>query len=223
MPDEVRVEVDGRTLRLSNLDKVLYPRTGTTKGEVLNYYAQVSPVLLPLLARPPGHPGPLAARRRSATASSRRTPRPVRRAGCAPPTCRPPAPAARAGTATGSSSRSSTTSRPSPGPPTSPPSSSTCTSGRSPRRQAARRRPARDRPRPGRRRGLHECCQVALLVRDKLAERKLDARPVTSGSKGMHLYADLPGRKNSDEVARLAKEIAEELQRRAPEAGHRAR
>src|SRR4051812_25818533 len=48
-PSEVRVEVDGRTLKLSNLDKVLYPRTGTTKGEVLNYYAQVSPVLLPWL------------------------------------------------------------------------------------------------------------------------------------------------------------------------------
>jgi bifunctional non-homologous end joining protein LigD len=47
--EEVRVEVDGRPLKLSNLDKVLYPRTGTTKGEVLNYYAQVSPVLLPLL------------------------------------------------------------------------------------------------------------------------------------------------------------------------------
>ena len=47
--NEVRVEVDGRTLRLSNLDKVLYPRTGTTKGEVLNYYAHVSPAMLPLL------------------------------------------------------------------------------------------------------------------------------------------------------------------------------
>ena len=47
--EEVRVEVDGHTLSLSNLDKVLYPRTGTTKGEVLNYYAQVAPVMLPLL------------------------------------------------------------------------------------------------------------------------------------------------------------------------------
>ena len=40
---EVHVDVEGRTLKLSNLDKVLYPRTGTTKGEVLNYYAQVAP------------------------------------------------------------------------------------------------------------------------------------------------------------------------------------
>ena len=46
---ELQVDVDGRTLTISNLDKVLYPRTGTTKGEVLNYYAQVSEVLLPQL------------------------------------------------------------------------------------------------------------------------------------------------------------------------------
>ena len=46
---EVRVEVDGRTLKISNLDKVLYPRTGTTKGEMLNYYARIAPVLLPHL------------------------------------------------------------------------------------------------------------------------------------------------------------------------------
>ena len=60
---EVRVEVDGRTLKLSNLDKVLYPRTGTTKGEVLNYYAQVSTAMLPLLAGPLRDPGALAQRR----------------------------------------------------------------------------------------------------------------------------------------------------------------
>jgi len=47
--EEVRVQVDGRTLTISNLHKVLYPRTGFTKGEVLSYYAQVAPVLLPHL------------------------------------------------------------------------------------------------------------------------------------------------------------------------------
>ena len=40
------IEVEGRSLKLSNLDKVLYPRTGFTKGEVLDYYARVAPVLL---------------------------------------------------------------------------------------------------------------------------------------------------------------------------------
>lgn len=40
------VEVKGRALRLSNRDKVLYPRTGFSKGQVIDYYAAVSPVLL---------------------------------------------------------------------------------------------------------------------------------------------------------------------------------
>ncbi|MFB7594186.1 non-homologous end-joining DNA ligase [Streptomyces sp. NPDC056160] len=41
--------VEGRRLALSNLDKVLYPATGFTKGEVLHYYATVADVLLPHL------------------------------------------------------------------------------------------------------------------------------------------------------------------------------
>jgi len=43
----VAVSVDGRTLTLTNLAKVLYPATGFTKAEVLSYYQQVAPVLLP--------------------------------------------------------------------------------------------------------------------------------------------------------------------------------
>ena len=46
----VAVDVDGRTLRLSNLDKVLYPEVGLTKGEIITYYTTVAPVLLPHLA-----------------------------------------------------------------------------------------------------------------------------------------------------------------------------
>jgi bifunctional non-homologous end joining protein LigD len=45
----VEVEVEGRTLRLSNLDKVMYPATGFTKGQVIDYYTRVSPALLPHL------------------------------------------------------------------------------------------------------------------------------------------------------------------------------
>jgi bifunctional non-homologous end joining protein LigD len=41
--------VDGRELVLSNLDKVLYPATGFTKGQVIDYYATIAPVLLPHL------------------------------------------------------------------------------------------------------------------------------------------------------------------------------
>jgi bifunctional non-homologous end joining protein LigD len=43
------VDVDGRTVRLSNLDKVLYPRTGFTKGQVIDYYTRAASVLLPHL------------------------------------------------------------------------------------------------------------------------------------------------------------------------------
>ncbi|WP_330344473.1 non-homologous end-joining DNA ligase [Streptomyces longwoodensis] len=46
-------EVEGRRLALSNLDKVLYPATGFTKGEVLHYYATVADVLLPHLRERP--------------------------------------------------------------------------------------------------------------------------------------------------------------------------
>ncbi|MFG3282917.1 non-homologous end-joining DNA ligase [Streptomyces sp. NPDC048111] len=46
-------EVEGRRIPLSNLDKVLYPATGTTKGELLHYYASVAgPLLAHLVHRP---------------------------------------------------------------------------------------------------------------------------------------------------------------------------
>jgi len=47
------VEVDGKHLSLTNLDKVLYPATGFTKGQVIDYYARIAPVLLPHLAGRP--------------------------------------------------------------------------------------------------------------------------------------------------------------------------
>ncbi len=49
MSRAVEVEVEGRELRLSNLDKVLYPETGFTKAQVIDYYTRVAPVLLPHL------------------------------------------------------------------------------------------------------------------------------------------------------------------------------
>src|SRR5277367_5591347 len=51
--DRVTVDVAGRTLTLSNLGKVLYPEDGFTKGEVIDYYTRVAPVLLPHLAGRP--------------------------------------------------------------------------------------------------------------------------------------------------------------------------
>jgi bifunctional non-homologous end joining protein LigD len=69
---------------------------------------------------------------------------------------------------------------------------------------------------PGEPAGLHECCQVALLVRDKLGERGLVGKPVLSGSKGLHLYADLPTRLPGEESTALAKEVADELSAEHP-------
>src|SRR5262249_8860537 len=47
------VEVEGRRLNLSNLDKVLYPSTGFTKGQVIDYYARIAPALIPHLSGRP--------------------------------------------------------------------------------------------------------------------------------------------------------------------------
>lgn len=47
------IEVDRRLLRLTNLDKVLYPTQRFTKGQVIDYYAHVAPALLAHLARRP--------------------------------------------------------------------------------------------------------------------------------------------------------------------------
>ncbi|MGZ5339068.1 MAG: non-homologous end-joining DNA ligase [Thermoleophilaceae bacterium] len=48
-PARLEVQVEGRTLSLSNLTKVLYPAVGFTKGEVIDYYTRIAPALLPHL------------------------------------------------------------------------------------------------------------------------------------------------------------------------------
>jgi bifunctional non-homologous end joining protein LigD len=49
MSDSV-IEVQGKTLKLSNLEKVLYPATGFTKQKIIDYYVRIAPALLPHLA-----------------------------------------------------------------------------------------------------------------------------------------------------------------------------
>lgn len=51
--ERIEVEVEGRTLSLSNLGKVFYPSSGFTKGDVLDYYVRIAPVALPHLAGRP--------------------------------------------------------------------------------------------------------------------------------------------------------------------------
>ena len=214
--DEVRVDVEGHTLKLSNLDKVLYPRTGTTKGEVLNYYAQIAPVMLPLLKDRPvtrvRWPNGVEKARFFEKNAPAGTPRWVRTADV--PT-------------TGSRGESRHGDRL-----VFPLIDDLATLTWAANLAALELHvhqwsvDRNGKPRgadrlvidldPGEGAGLHECCQVALLVRDKLTERNLDARPVTSGSKGLHLYVHLPRRQDSHKPSETAKTIAEELQAEHP-------
>ncbi len=213
---EVHVDVEGRTLKLSNLDKVLYPRTGTTKGEILNYYAQIAPVLLPHLKdravtriRWPHGVADKSFFEKNAPAG---TPSWVR-------TARVPTTGSRGESRHGDHLEFPIVD-----------DLATLTwlvnlaalelhvHQWTVNRNGQPRNPNRlviDLD-PGEPAGLPECCTVALLVREKLGERGLEVRPVTSGSKGLHLYAALPGRLNPSETTALAKEVAEELQRKDP-------
>lgn len=49
MATKSELKVGGTTLQVSNLEKVFYPKTGFTKGDVIDYYIKISPVLLPHL------------------------------------------------------------------------------------------------------------------------------------------------------------------------------
>ena len=207
--EEMLVDVGGRTLKISNLAKVMYPTTGTTKGEVLNYYARVAPVLLPHLAdravtriRWPHGTG-------DAQFFEKNVP-------------------------SGAPSWLHTVTVPSTGsrggsgdkivfPLITDLADLTYFANLASLelhvhqwvvgRNGQRKNPNRmviDLD-PGHPAGLQQCCEVALHVRDKLEERGLTAAPVTSGSKGLHMYAALPGKLNADEVRDLAQEIAQEL------------
>jgi bifunctional non-homologous end joining protein LigD len=213
---EIQVDVEGRTLSISNLDKVLYPRTGTTKGEVLNYYAQVSPVLLPHLVdravtriRWPHGVEKASFFEKNVPAG---TPSWVR-------TAEVPTTGSRSGKGDGTIRF----------PICDDLATLTWLANLAAlelhvhqwtvEEDGTPRHPDRlviDLD-PGEPAGLHECARVALMVRDALAERDLGCTPVTSGSKGLHLYAPMDGALDSDGTTALAKEVAEALQKEHPD------
>ncbi|MBV8141966.1 MAG: non-homologous end-joining DNA ligase [Verrucomicrobia bacterium] len=53
MNKKAEIEVGGKKLAVSNLEKVLYPKVGFTKGQVIDYYIRIAPVLLPHLKNRP--------------------------------------------------------------------------------------------------------------------------------------------------------------------------
>src|SRR5699024_11697978 len=70
---------------------------------------------------------------------------------------------------------------------------------------------------PGKPAGLHECARVAVLLHERLGGLGLELYPVTSGSKGMQLYAGLGGDLTSDQVRDLAQQLAQEMTKKHPD------
>ncbi|MGB9034219.1 MAG: non-homologous end-joining DNA ligase, partial [Paeniglutamicibacter sp.] len=210
---EQHVRINGRTLRISNLDKVLYPADGTTKGEVLAYYAQVAPVLVPQAARRPAtrkrwvngvgteqEPGKVFFRKDLEDSAPEWIPRATVRHkdhDNVYPLVDDEAVLAWLGQLAALEIHVPQW------------------------RFGKDLEPANpDRmvldldPGPGVE--LAQCAQVALECRELLDSMGLASYPVTSGSKGIHIYAALDGSHTSDQVSDVARELARSLQREHP-------
>ena len=220
MPDSttnvVAVLVDGRRLQVGNLDKVMYPSTETTKGEVLNYYARVAPFLLPHVADRP--------------VTRVRWPHGTQGPSFFEKNLPPGAPSwLRSVAVPTTSSRSENSHDTIRYPVIDSTAALTYLANLASLElhvpqwrfddQGLPRNPDRlviDLD-PGNPAGLHECAQVALLVRDRLQRIGLPTSPVTSGSKGIQLYAALPGEQDSDTIRDITREIAQDLTKLRPD------
>ena len=208
------VEVDGRRLRLTNLDKVMYPETGMTKGEVISYYAEIAPVMVPLVIGRPvtrkrwvqgvgttDAPGQVFFEKNLAEHAPDWMRRGVIEHSDGPKTY--PIIDHRAALVWLAQQASLEIHVPqwrfAP--------------------DGSRGNPDRMvfdlDPGPGM--GLLECAEVARLVRAILDGMGLEAFPVTSGSKGIHLYAALDGSQTSQQVSDVAHELAKALEADHPE------
>ncbi|BDZ47655.1 ATP-dependent DNA ligase [Naasia aerilata] len=208
------VVVDGRRLRLTHLDKVLYPETGTTKAEVIDYYARVAAVLLPHTRERPltrkrwvngvgteSAPGEVFFQKNVDDGAPDWIPRRVQHHKSH--TIEYPLLNDRATLAWAAQVSSLELHVPqwrfdAQGTPQNP-----------------------DRlvldldPGPGT--GLQECAEIARRVRPILEGVGLRPFPVTSGSKGIHLYAHLDGSQTSDEISAFAHELARALEADDPD------
>ncbi|WP_087131267.1 ATP-dependent DNA ligase [Microbacterium esteraromaticum] len=205
------VQIDGRRLRLTNLDKVVYPETGTTKGEIIAYWSQVAHVALPhLRGRPVTRKrwvdgvGPADAPRDGFFAKQLEQGAPgwVRRMPIEHSAESKDYPLADdVATLVWFAQLAALELH-------VPQWRFTHAGGRA--------RPDRlvldlD-PGPGA--DLAQCAEVARIARGILTGMGLEPMPVTSGSKGIHLYARLPtaddgtGLQSSDDVSAVAKELA---------------
>ncbi|CAM5527641.1 non-homologous end-joining DNA ligase [Streptomyces griseorubiginosus] len=196
-------EVEGRRLALSNLEKVLYPATGFTKGELLHYYATTADVLLPHLRGravsflrypdgpegqvfftknvPPGTPDWVT------TAEVPRSEGPARMVLVQDLASLMWA----ANLVTEFHTHQWLADSP---------------------EEADRLVLDLD---PGAPATIVECCEVALWLRERLASDGIEAYPKTAGSKGLHLLAAVRGA-SSDQVSEYAKRLAVEAEGALP-------
>lgn len=207
------VTVDGHRLRLSNLDKVLYPASGTTKGEVLHYLAEVAHVLLPHAAnRPatrkrwPDGTGGQMFFQKNLDAS---TPDWVKRRSIQHKKSANDYVLVNDLATLTWLGQTATLELHTP----------QWQFGRTGARLDPDRLVLDLDPGPGA--GLAECAEVARWAREILRGMDLDPYPVTSGSKGIHLYAALgkaaDTRLDSDAVSAVAHELARYLEAEHPD------
>jgi bifunctional non-homologous end joining protein LigD len=205
-----KVEVDGRELSLTNLDKVLYPKAGFSKGEMIDYYAKVAPAILPHLA--------------GRAVTLRRFPEGAEDLDAAffekrCPKHRP---------------KWVKTARVEAGPhagkidfcvcdglPTLIWMAQLATIELHPSLSLAR---APKRPTvlafdldPGPPADVVDCCRVALRLRDLFGHFGVESFPKTSGSKGLQVYVPLNGRAGYDQTKPFAKAIAQLLEKQTPD------
>jgi bifunctional non-homologous end joining protein LigD len=209
------VTIAGRTIKLTNLDKVLYPQTQTTKADVLSYYAQVGPTMLPHLRdRPatrkrwPDGVGEVKGKRPTVFFNKdlgAGTPDWVQRRTIAHkdhdndyPVVNDLATLAWLAQLAALEIHVPQWRFGSDGKPQNP-----------------------DRlvldldPGPGV--TLAQCASIAMLVRDILRDIGHDPVPVTSGSKGIHLYAPLDGSQTTEQATEVARELALALESDHPD------
>ncbi|GMA25474.1 hypothetical protein GCM10025864_32330 [Luteimicrobium album] len=203
------VTVDGHDVRLTNLDKVLYPATGTTKRDVIEYYAAVAATMLPHVTDRP------VTRKRWPNGVDEQpffqkdlgagTPDWVQRRTIEHKHSTNTYPLANdAATLVWLAQIASL-------------------EVHVPQWRFGPRGGVHQPDRlvldldPGEGAGLPECVEVAHLAKEILDEMGLDTVPVTSGSKGIHLYAALDERQTSAQVTDVAHELARALEADHPD------
>src|SRR5690242_3389346 len=211
---EQYVSVGGHRLRITSLDKVMYPETGTTKAEIIDYYTRVAEYLIPHAKDRP------ATRKRWVSGvGTAEKPGQVFFEKNLPDS----APAWIAHRDIQHSDHVNTY----------PLVNDLATLVWIAQQNALEihvpqwrfgRNGARKNPDrmvldldPGEGAGLPECVEVAKLVRTILQGMGLDPLPVTSGSKGIHLYAALDGTQTSEQISAVAHELAHILENQHPD------